>query len=98
MILENLDFGKPEDKMWCVEGGAQEIAYRMRGMLKLKPKEKPAILFGKDVTAISYVTAADENPGGYKEDEELFVIVKGEENPRRYDAVFNSAPLGAMQQ
>jgi monoamine oxidase len=85
MILENLDFDvAPGEKWWCVEGGSQEIAHRMKKKLR-KPQ---AIEFGKSVTAISYVAENSEL---------LDVTIKGEEKPRRYDAVFNSVPLGAMQ-
>ena len=80
MILENMNFDS--DNWVCVEGGSQEIAYRMG-----KKLEQQAIEFKKKVTAISYVN--DDH-------QEVNVTVQGEKDPRTYDAVFNSAPLGAM--
>ena len=84
MIIESLDFKADAASWWCVEGGSQEIARRMRQKLK----QKQAIRFGKNVAAISYVD---------KKRNQINVSVKGEEKPRTYDAVFNSAPLGSMQ-
>lgn len=82
MVLEDLDFNHKKD-WWCIEGGAQEIAHRMRK----KIERKNCISFQKKVVGMSWAkgtTAVD-------------VTVKGESRPRRYDAVFNSAPLGTMQ-
>ena len=84
MILEHIDFdAKPED-WWCVEGGAYEIARRMQNALR----NQQNIHFEKIVTAMSYVN---------EEFDQINVTVKGEQNPRTYDAVLNSVPLGAMQ-
>ncbi|KAF4445855.1 L-amino acid oxidase [Fusarium austroafricanum] len=82
MILEALDF-EPNAEWWCVEGGAQQIARKMQQ----KIKHNQAIQFGKTVTALSY----DD------EKKKIAVTVRGEKTPKTYDAVFNSAPLGAMQ-
>ena len=82
MVLEDLDFNHGKD-WWCVEGGAQEVAHRMRK----KIERKDCISFQKKVMGVSYA-----------EDQAVVdVTIKGERWPRRYDAVFNSAPLGAMQ-
>jgi len=85
MVLEYLDFDS-NAKWWCVEGGTKEIASRMQAAIK----EENAIKFGKVVTAISY---NNSNPRNVQVD----VTVDGEAPVRTYDAVFNSAPLGAMQ-
>jgi len=85
MVLEYLDFD-PVARWWCVEGGTTEIATKMQATIK----EQNAIQFGKSVTAISY---NNSNPQNLQVD----VTVDGEASVRTYDAVFNSAPLGAMQ-
>ncbi|KAK3368443.1 hypothetical protein B0H63DRAFT_565133 [Podospora didyma] len=91
MILESIDFDS--DKPWsCIEGGTQEIAKRM--LAKLNPgsflNDNAPVLYKKPVKAISYVAQDDRK--------RVQVVVGGEEEtPRTYHAVFNSAPLGAMQ-
>ena len=86
LVLEDLNFSHNKD-WWCVEGGSQEVAYRMRNKIEEKKKR---IFFQKTVTAVSWI---DEKRPGKGVD----VTIKGEKSVRRYDAVFNSAPLGAVQ-
>lgn len=86
MVLEDLDFNHKQP-WWCVEGGAQEVAHRMRRTIEA---DKKCISFQKTVTKMDLV-----NKGTL--DEAVDVTVKGEGSSRRYDAVFNSVPLGAMQ-
>lgn len=93
MVLEAIDFD--HHKPWhCIEGGAQQIAKHM--LAKLKPSSSlnkgTPVLYNKSVKAISYVTEGERR--------RVQVTVRGEETtqpPRVYHAVFNSAPLGAMQ-
>ncbi|KAH7308634.1 hypothetical protein B0I35DRAFT_360873, partial [Stachybotrys elegans] len=85
MVLESLDFDS-KAKWWCVEGGAAEIAKRMKAQIK----HQDAIMHGKLVTEISYNTADIRNV-------QVDLKIAEEESVRTYDAVFNSAPLGAMQ-
>jgi monoamine oxidase len=85
MVLESLDFQKGAD-WYCVEGGTEVLASRMKD----KIKKQNAIEFNKVVTAISYNKKVMGNI-------QVDVKVDGEETERTYDAVFNSAPLGAMQ-
>jgi len=84
MVLEDLDFNHNKD-WWCVEGGSQEVAHRMRAKIEMN---KTSISFGKEVTAM---TRSGEDG------ETIDVSVKSEAANRHYDAVFNSAPLGTMQ-
>jgi monoamine oxidase len=86
MVLKDLDFNHNKD-WWCVEGGSQQVAHKMRKKIEANKK---CISFQKAVTAIGLVEDEDL-------DEAVEVTIKGENSPRRYDAVFNSAPLGAMQ-
>ncbi|KAI9653039.1 MAG: hypothetical protein M1831_006246 [Alyxoria varia] len=84
-VLEDLDFN--HNKPWfAVEGGSQEAAHLMRK--KIEAGGKKPISFGKSVTAMHYVDGSHD---------EMEVSVHGEAQPRKYDAVFNSAPLGSMQ-
>ncbi|MCJ1309870.1 hypothetical protein MMC25_003531 [Agyrium rufum] len=85
MVLEDLDF-RHESDWWCIEGGSQQAAYKMREKVE---KNKKCISFNKTVVAL----ALKDNEGH----EGVDVTIKGEAEPRSYDAVFNSAPLGAMQ-
>ena len=78
-----MDFDGSAD-WWCIEGGTQQIAEKMQGTLK----QKEAVKFNKTVAALSY---AD------KDCDQIDVTVKEDNEPRKYDAVFNSATLGAMQ-
>ena len=82
MILEDLDFNHKKP-WWCIEGGAQELAHRMHRKLE----RKDCISFQKKVVGMQWA----------KDKTVIDVTVKGENSSRRYDAVFNSAPLGAMQ-
>jgi monoamine oxidase len=83
MVLESMDFDSTKP-WWCVEGGTQQIAEKMQETLK----QKEAVKFNKTVAALSYT---DEGC------DQIDVTVKEDTEPRRYDAVFNSATLGAMQ-
>ncbi|KAK7951049.1 uncharacterized protein PG986_006777 [Apiospora aurea] len=84
-VLESLDFDATA-RWWCVEGGSKQIADCMRDRLR----HKEAIEYNKRVLAMTYVD---------KDHQQIDVTVQGEEDkPRRFDAVFNSAPLGTMQQ
>lgn len=85
MVLESLDFN-PKADWWCVEGGAAEISNRMIE----KIVHRDAVKLGKVVTAISYKKDDNDNI-------KVDVKIDGESPQPLYDAVFNSAPLGAMQ-
>lgn len=85
MILESLDFD-PQAPWWCVEGGAQQIAYRMKDSIK----HQENIHFNKTVKALSYV---DESCTQIK----LTLQGQEEKDAQVYDSVFNSVTLGAMQ-
>jgi len=85
LILESLDFDAKAD-WWCVEGGSFQIASRMMARIK----DKKALQFGKVVKAISYDTTVTDHV-------QVDVSIEEENTPRKYDAVFNSAPLGAMK-
>ncbi|KAK3322949.1 hypothetical protein B0H66DRAFT_217430 [Apodospora peruviana] len=103
MILESIDFD--HDKPWkCVEGGAQQIAKHMLANLNPESFLNPdrPVLFKKSVKAISYVQVPEEKPHGHDGTKcgsryRVQVNVRGEDAPRTYHTVFNSAPLGAMQ-
>ena len=93
MVLEEVNFNAPLNNWWCVEGGSQEIAKRMAH----KIKDQKAFQFGKRVVKMDRLLS---NPEKHKKGADGFTIrieVEGEESLREYDAVFNSAPLGAMQ-
>ena len=79
-VLEAIDFD-PKKKWYCIEGGTQEVAARMRNKL-----HKREIYFNSPVTAITK-DKAKHDP--------IFITANGKTRP--YTAVFNSAPLGAMQ-
>ncbi|KAK6525853.1 hypothetical protein TWF281_010897 [Arthrobotrys megalospora] len=81
-IIEAIIFD-PGPKWWCIEGGSQELAQRMYKKLK----RQNSVYFGKRVVGMEYIN----------DKEQINVRVSGESVPRQYDAVFNSAPLGAMQ-
>ena len=92
MVLESLDFGDSATDWRCVLGGSTEIAQRMWKSLQ----QVDAVKHGKKVTAMEYTwagkTADKQTPSTVR------VTLADEEKPREYDAVFNSAPLGAQQQ
>ena len=95
MVLEEVNFAWKED-WYCVMGGSQEIAKRMAA--KMENEGAKRIHFGKKVTKIErLVTTSEKKDDGHGCLPELAVEVAGEAEPRRYDAVFNSAPLGNMQ-
>ncbi|KID96329.1 flavin containing amine oxidoreductase, partial [Metarhizium majus ARSEF 297] len=81
-ILEAIIF-TPGPKWWCIEGGSQELAHNMRK--KLEHPER--VSFSQRVVEMAYTS----------DKQKIRVGVNGETAPRQYDAVFNSAPLGAMQ-
>ena len=93
MILEEINFSAPSNDWWCVEGGSQEIAKRMAH----KIKNQNAFQFEKRVVKMDrllYITDKhEEGADGFT----ISLEVEGEKSPREYDAVFNSAPLGAMR-
>lgn len=85
MVLISLGF--EANASWhCVEGGAFEIARRMKSALR----NPNAVELGKVVTGMSYTNASDPKQG------QVAVTVSGEAKQRTYEAVFNSAPLGAI--
>ena len=93
LVLEEINFSAPPNRWWCVEGGSQEIAKRMAG----KIKNQKAFQFATRVVKMKRLSHVTDKQ---KEGADTFTIrleVEGEKSPRDYDAVFNSAPLGAMQ-
>lgn len=76
---------KPVD-WWCVLGGAQNLCRKMAGRVK------GPIEFERKVTEMSYAGSFDIG-----DIPKIDVTVLGEEEKRTYDAVFNSATLGAQQ-
>ena len=95
LILETINFAAKEDEWWCVLGGSQVIAKRMFQTLK----NQNAVEWEKKVTKIErLLKTQDKKPGA--DNVAIQVTIQGEESEekiREYDAVFNSAPLGAMQ-
>ena len=96
LVLEELNFAF--DGGWrCVLGGAQEIAKRMYAKIQEnegKPgNSKGRTTFNKKVTRMDRI----DNDVDVIQDDQIVVTVEGEDEPRTYDAVFNSAPLGSMQ-
>ena len=92
MVLEEINFSAPPNSWWCVEGGSQEIAK----LMAKKIKNQKAFQFAKKVVKmdrLSRITDKHKDADGYT----IRLEVEGEKSPREYDAVFNSAPLGAMQ-
>ena len=98
MILEEVNFGDATTEWRCVNGGAQEIARRMHGEIKQAKEDGQKVSYGKRVTKIEdlYVTQNKEVKEG-PDGRTVRVTVKGEDEPREYHSVFNSAPLGSMQ-
>ena len=93
MVLEDVNFNAPLDQWWCVEGGSQEIAKRMADKLK----NQKALQFAKRVVKMERLCYDIDKHNQGVDSVTIRLEVKGEESPREYDAVFNSAPLGAMQ-
>lgn len=91
MVLEEINFNAPLKDWWCVEGGSQEIAKRMAH----KIKNQEAFQFNKRVVKMDRRVEDQVKKGA--DGVKICLEVEGEESPREYDAVFNSAPLGAMQ-
>lgn len=95
MVLDELNFSGNHD-WYCVMGGSQEIAKRM--FVKLEEKHKDRVQFGKKVTKIDRLYDPCRSGQDHEQDlPQLAVQVAGESQPRVYNAVFNSAPLGNMQ-
>ena len=95
LVLETMNFSAKAERWWCVLGGSQVIARRMSQKLK----NKNAVEWEKKVTKMERLyTTQDKKPGA--DNVNIKVAIqgkKGEEETRDYDAVFNSAPLGAIQ-
>ena len=85
MVLEEVNFSTPEDRWFCVMGGSQEVAKLMHA--KLEAVKANRVAFNKKVTKMERLP----------NDPNISVRVAGEDKPRVYNAVFNSAPLGNMQ-
>ncbi|KAJ3541739.1 hypothetical protein NM208_g2594 [Fusarium decemcellulare] len=82
-VLESLDFEFFEKTKWsCVMGGAQQLAKRMEGRIKKKPR------FNSPVTAIR---ALD------KMKVELDIRNEDAIHTKSYNAVFNTTTLGCLQ-
>jgi monoamine oxidase len=82
-VLEYLDFDYSDDTLWyCIEGGAQQLAFNMADKLK----NKSSIAFGSRVTGIDASTRND-----------VKIQLNGEWQGA-YTGVFNSTTLGCMQQ
>lgn len=108
MVLERLDFDAEAD-WFCVEGGSQQIALKMRDHIKDSHK----IEFSKRVKAMSYVSVENGKVVGPSQLKDgdcsekgknvmVSVTLEGEDEVSEetrgpFHAVFNSAPLGAMQ-
>lgn len=90
MVLEEINFNAPLKDWWCVEGGSQEIAKRMAN----KIKNQEAFQFEKRVVKMDRHGVHKDEKGA--DGLTISLEVEGEKSPRKYDAVFNSAPLGAM--
>ena len=105
MVLEDIIFSHDPAKWYCVEGGAQEIAKRVSR--KLEERQQGRVQFKKRVSKMVRTDLTKEGAKDGSTEPEIAVTVQDEvektedkkkkENVRYYDAVFNSAPLGAMQ-
>ena len=95
LVLEEINFSAKPDEWWCVLGGSQVIAKRMFQTLQ----NQHAVEWEKKVTKMErLLTTQDKKPGSDNVNIRVTIQAKeGEEKTRDYDAVFNSAPLGAMQ-
>ena len=95
LVLETINFAAEKDQWWCVLGGSQVVAKKMSQALK----KQNAIEWEKRVTKMKrFITDKDEKPGADNVTIRVSIQSKdGEENQKDYHAVFNSAPLGAMQ-
>ena len=93
MVLEEINFDAPLNSWWCVEGGSQEIAKRMAD----KIKNQKAFQFEKRVVKMDRLLRITDKHKQGADGVTIRLEVEGEKSPREYDAVFNSAPLGAMQ-
>ena len=95
LVLEDINFAAKPDEWWCVLGGSQVIAKKMFAKLK----NQNAIRWEKKVTKMERLyKTQDTKPGA--DNVNIRVTIQGkesEEEIQEYDAVFNSAPLGAMQ-
>ena len=105
LILETINFSAKAKDWWCVLGGSQVIAK----MMFQKLKYRNAVEWEKRVTKMERLfTTQEKKPEDKKPEEKkrvpdnvkIRVTILGkesEEEQRDYEAVFNSAPLGAMQ-
>lgn len=108
MVIDDLEFGYDDKTNWfCVMGGAQQLCYRMRQDLERTPDsndKRPiggTIKFKQIVDEIEYTDLngkrMDMKNGIQNFDEmKVAVTVQDESDKHLYDAVFNSAPLGAQ--
>lgn len=87
-VLESLNFEYHRNTDWrCILGGSQVLAEKMKDTLKINKQDALRLELNKPVTKIK---------SGSSRHMEL--TVKGEKEPRVYNAVLNSAPLGCLQQ
>ena len=110
LVLETINFSAKADQWWCVLGGSQVIAKKMFQTLKkrnavewekrvTKMERLYRIQDGKPEVKKPETKKPDEKqrvPDNVK----IGVTIQGkdgEEKEKEYEAVFNSAPLGAMQ-
>ena len=95
LVLEEMNFSAPPEAWRCVLGGSQVIAKRMFQTLE----KKNAIEWETKVTKIArHDIKKSENAGADNVSIRVRTESKtGKVKDREYDAVFNSAPLGAMQ-
>ena len=110
LILETINFSAKRQDWWCVLGGSQVIAKKMFQTLKKrnavkweKRVTKMERLFTTQDKQLEDEKPEDKKPGEKKtvpDNVKIRVTIQGkdsEEEQREYEAVFNSAPLGAMQ-
>jgi monoamine oxidase len=91
MILESMDFGG-KGGWWCVEGGASQVAQKMRDQIKLRNPN--AFQWGQLVTEIGYTPGSNQTKIDVTwQDDKIGVPTQ----TKTYDAVFNSATLGSMK-
>ena len=105
LIFETINFSAKREDWWCVLGGSQVIAKKMFQTLK----KRNAVEWEKRVTKMERPFTTQEKKHEDKKPDEkkavpdnvkIRVTIQGkesEEEHREYEAVFNSAPLGAMQ-
>ena len=95
LVLETINFDATPDKWWCVLGGSQVIAKRMFQTLK----NQNAIEWETKVTKMERLYKTQDKRAG-ADNVSIRVYTQGKQGKtesKDFDAVFNSAPLGAMQ-